>query len=196
MASTETGVHFPQGTDSFAPHSDMQALAESLDHKVAASAANSTEANALRDALSPSAADPLFVWRSDLRLLTVSMGAGFTVVNLPSSETSIPTNSGVSGSITLYRSGNSFTLRGRVIAAASSTPGATRNLCASGAIPLDMRPPSPTDGIAYQQVSSATQMPMFGLLVDTTGSVVLTVADKGNLDGSAAIRFAVPWVRP
>lgn len=65
MASTETGVHYPSGTDEFAPHIDDQEQAESLNGRIIAPVANVTDRNALAAALAPSASEPLFVKRAD-----------------------------------------------------------------------------------------------------------------------------------
>lgn len=65
MASTETGVHYPLGTDEFAPHIDDQEQAESLTGRIIVPVANATARDALAAALAPSSAEPLFVKRGD-----------------------------------------------------------------------------------------------------------------------------------
>lgn len=67
MASNDLGVHYPLGTDEFAPHLDIEQTADSLQGRVVVPVANTTERASVASALSPSASEPLYVWRTDAR---------------------------------------------------------------------------------------------------------------------------------
>jgi hypothetical protein len=65
MATTDTGVYYPIGSDEFAPHLDDQKQAESLTGRVIVPVANATARNDLAAQVSPSVERPLFVKRGD-----------------------------------------------------------------------------------------------------------------------------------
>ncbi|NKY08956.1 hypothetical protein [Cellulomonas hominis] len=67
MASTATGITVPAGGDPFDPQGDMVDLANSLRSRIAVPVVNATARTALLAAIdwTPTAAEPLRVWRGD-----------------------------------------------------------------------------------------------------------------------------------
>src|SRR5690606_15593906 len=65
VATNDLGVLFPTGGDEFAPHLDMEGLADSLAGRLVVPVANSTARAALAAAVSPSTSEPLLVSRAD-----------------------------------------------------------------------------------------------------------------------------------
>ena len=77
MAYTPAGVYYPAGSDDFmsAP-AQIEQLAESITGQVL-QAASQTAANALKTQIQPTAARPLYVWRSDVNEVWISTGGDF-----------------------------------------------------------------------------------------------------------------------
>lgn len=67
MAQTELGIEVPAGSDAFDPQGDMVTLADSLRSRVIVPVPNVTARTALAAAIgwTPTAAEPLRVWRGD-----------------------------------------------------------------------------------------------------------------------------------
>jgi hypothetical protein len=65
MATNPLGLEYPEGADSFQPHTDIQALADSARGRVIVPVASEAERDALETALPPSTSLPLYVFRAD-----------------------------------------------------------------------------------------------------------------------------------
>jgi hypothetical protein len=84
MATNDLGVAYPTGADEFAPHVDMEAMADSLHGRIIVPVANETERDALSADVVPTASTPLYVHRADAAdgfKLEVNEGAGFYSVS-------------------------------------------------------------------------------------------------------------------
>lgn len=68
MALNDLGVEVPASTDAFDPDGDMRELGGSLEGRIIVPVANTTARDALATTLSPSATEPLFVWRADANI--------------------------------------------------------------------------------------------------------------------------------
>lgn len=84
MATNEIGVQHPQGTDSFAPHTDMKALADSLAGRAIVPVVNVTERDAVYSTLASTghnfAVEPLITYRTDAKVLEVNNGSQLDVL--------------------------------------------------------------------------------------------------------------------
>lgn len=67
MATNGIGAQYPTGSDEFAPHLDIEGLADSLVGRVVVPVANATAAGAVAAAVAPSASNPLYVHRADAK---------------------------------------------------------------------------------------------------------------------------------
>mgnify|MGYP007112216705 CR=1 FL=1 len=65
MATNDLGVAFPTGADEFAPHLDIEGLADSMAGRIVVPVPNVTARDALAAAVSPSPSEPLYVHRAD-----------------------------------------------------------------------------------------------------------------------------------
>jgi hypothetical protein len=65
MATNPLGLEYPEGADSFQPHTDIQALADSARGRVIIPVASVAARDSLETALPPSASEPLYVFRAD-----------------------------------------------------------------------------------------------------------------------------------
>lgn len=65
MATNPLGLEYPEGADSFQPHTDIQALADSARGRLIIPVASVAARDSLETALPPSASEPLYVFRAD-----------------------------------------------------------------------------------------------------------------------------------
>lgn len=97
MATNGIGAQYPTGADEFAPHLDIEGLADSLVGRVVVPVANSTAAAAVAAAVSPSASNPLYVHRADapagMRTEVTEDGSTWRPVGMTSwvGEAAVPT---------------------------------------------------------------------------------------------------------
>lgn len=186
MATNDLGLIYPTGSDEFAPHLDMEALADSFGGRLIVPVPNVAVRDALAAAVSPSTTEPLIVRRADAAVAVAveitTNGTDWTPLAAQQSAEVTTFGSGwVATNDTAHkprvtRIGNRVFLTGAV----TRSTGSTGNLLT---VPAAFQPPSTSTRFIGAVWSSAGTGGMLAL----SSGVVSVPTGYGNLGGSGSI---------
>lgn len=188
MALNDLGIAYPLGTDEFSPQADMKALADSLRGRAIVPVANTAERADKAAALSPSAANPLIVFRASAtagrELEYTTDGATWQVVDVSFDVwQSLQPESGWRGGSNIE-----WAREGRVAfvnLAITSSSNANTNGMTVGILPTAVRPSRTLYFAGYTQQNGYTP---FRIDVLSTGHINATYQTGGDMSMGRVLR--------